>query len=90
MSKIQGEISKMIIESSRSPRGTKPEESKYFKKDMTSFMPAPGKNINQQLQSLNQEMSSTARNIESLKQQQKDEKAQAEQRLLQQDRDYVS
>ena len=58
----------MIIESSRSPRGTKPEESKYFKKDMTSFMPAPGRNINEQVQSLNHEMSSTAKNIEVLKQ----------------------
>jgi len=25
----------------------KAEEAKYFKKDMTSFMPAPAKNINQ-------------------------------------------
>lgn len=67
MSRLQGEISKMIIETSKSPRGSKNEESKYFKKDMTSFMPAPGKNINQQVSSLNDELYSTSHNIESLK-----------------------
>ena len=80
MSRLQGEISKMIIETSKSPRVTKIEESKFFKKDMTSFMPAPGKNINQQVSSLNEVLSSTAHNIESLKQYQKDEKARTEQR----------
>ena len=79
MSRLQGEISKMIIETSKSPRVTKIEESKYFKKDMTSFMPAPGKNSNQQVSSLNEELSSTTHNIESLKQYQKDEKARTEQ-----------
>jgi hypothetical protein len=56
----------MIIDTSKSPRGTKIEESKYFKKDLTSFMPTPGKNINQQVSSLNDELYSTSHNIESL------------------------
>jgi hypothetical protein len=70
----------MIIDTSKSPRGTKIEESKYFKKDLTSFVPAPRKNINQQVSSLNEELYSTSHNIESLKKYQKDEKARTEQR----------
>jgi hypothetical protein len=81
MSILQGEISKMIVESSRSPRspGGKKEESKYFKKDMSTFMPAPGKNINQQISHLNQELMSTTQNIEAMKLQLKEEKLRAEQ-----------
>ena len=45
MAKLQGEISKMIVQSRFSPRNN--EESKYFKKDMSGYQPAAKKNINQ-------------------------------------------
>ena len=80
MAKMQSEITKLILETSKSPKAAKKEESKYFKKDMTSFMPAPGKNMNEQVSTFNDELNSTAKNIEALKQYQKDEKAKAEQR----------